>query len=54
MLGAATGATGGESYGTGVTRQEAQGLFNLARCNAKSDEACTSTEQLAKAMGLNG
>ena len=53
VLGAATGATGGESYGTGVTRQEAQGLFNLARCNAKSDEAHTSIEQLAEAMGLN-
>ena len=54
VLGAATGATGGEAYGTGVTRQEAQGLFNLARCNAKSDETGTSIEQLAKAMGLNG
>ena len=54
VLGAATGATGGEAYGTGVTQQEAQGLFNLARYNAKSDEARTSIEQLAKAMGLNG
>ena len=38
----------------GVTHQEAQGLFNLASCNAKSDETRTSIEQLAKAMGLNG
>ena len=54
VLGAATGATDGEAYGTGVTCQEAQGLFNLVRCNANIDETRTSIEQLAKAMGLNG
>ena len=54
QLGAATGATGGDVYGAGVSQQAAQEMFTQTSCNAKSDEARTSIDQLVTALGLNG
>ena len=41
-----TGATDGDAYGAGVSRQASQGMFTQASCNAKSDEAWTSMNSL--------